>query len=115
MRGSATLNGKRSVWDGIPQAACLVEAKLCAARPGESTHKPVVQAAIGRIPCRLFNIRTKFVRIFGQPAGSVGGQESPDFCRGQGRGSGPTTVTITSRALLLRNRAPARPVQRPWG
>jgi hypothetical protein len=64
MRGSATLNGKRSVWDGIPQAACLVEAKLCAARPGESTHKPVVQAAIGRIPCRLFNIRTKFVRIF---------------------------------------------------
>ena len=30
----------------------------------------------------LFNIRTKFVRTFGQPAGSCGDPESPDFLGG---------------------------------
>ena len=47
---------------------------------------------------RLFNIRTKFGRTFGQPAGECGWSGEPRLSRTEGRGSGPMKATITSPA-----------------
>jgi Pentapeptide repeats (8 copies) len=70
-----------------------------------------LQAAMSanRAP-RLFNIRTKFARTFGQPAGSVGGPESPDFLGDRGSGLGtndgnhhkPSLIMAETNAGLLR-------------
>jgi hypothetical protein len=61
----------------------------------------VANGDVGNRAPRLFNIRTKFARTFGQPAGSVGGPESPDFLGDRGSGLGTNDGNHHKPSLIM--------------
>jgi hypothetical protein len=67
-----------------------------------------LQAAMSAVASRLINIRTKFARTFGQPAGECGWSGEPRLLLGRGRGSGPIAGTITVLLIVAETNAAPR-------